>query len=522
MSLKKSDILKIIVSAACVMCVFTGCGKEKEDIGSEKESEKTVKTTTTATTSATTTKKTETETSVTEKEEVKEVLTPATAEIGENGAKAVCKVTLIPDEEIDISDKVDFEDLYGRHVLHSGVVGLVGAPVEVSFDDNDVRTGKLVFTYDPTKLKGVRPDSLMFMWYDEYNDNYVELESEVDEKNNTVSVDITYDGVYLLVNKYTWYNAWGFELEDDGMDPDYDPMDALSDYSLWANYAYTGDIPELADIDFIKTNLEENSYYSFSVSTPEELASAVYYINVSETDARDIDIIIENNIDLSGIEWAPLGWYGAGIDYQYQGEIIGNGYTISNMTINGYEESGFIGCGFGSSVCDLNFENAKISGGTCGIIIADDNDAYVENCHCTGEVDGTDAGTVLGVSANAVFYNCSVDVIVNGTRETEFMSLSEKEKQEIIDSLETTTTISVDKNYNISRDPGLASEYDNLTWIVTRDGQKVLSRDADNEAVFHFMEYFHSKGHYEVTLQTYIGGYYVPISNTVEFNYKYY
>lgn len=100
--------------------------------------------------------------------------TGAYAKVGNNGAAAVYEVYMYsPDEPLD--GKVRFTDLYGVHVLHTGVVGLVGAPIEVDFDPDEVKDGTLLFNVSKDELNGVRPDALMFMWYDEENENYVEL-----------------------------------------------------------------------------------------------------------------------------------------------------------------------------------------------------------------------------------------------------------------------------------------------------------------------------------------------------------
>ena len=103
--------------------------------------------------------------------------TGAYARVGNNGAAAVYEVYMYsPDEPLD--GKVTFRDLYGVHVLHTGVVGLVGAPIEVDYDSDEVKGGTLLFGVLKSELNGVRPDALMFMWYDEENQNYVELEQD--------------------------------------------------------------------------------------------------------------------------------------------------------------------------------------------------------------------------------------------------------------------------------------------------------------------------------------------------------
>ena len=217
----------IWAAAMALMISASGCGKlssDKESSAKEKTESKSAAAESSAESAADDTESGSENSAESKAEDGSRKKKPAHAEIGANGAKAVTDVLLIPHEEIDISRKVDFADMYGRHVLHTGVVGLVGAPVEVNFDTDEVKGGQLVFVYDPNELKGVRPDALMFMWYDEDNDNYVELEDGMLNTDNcSMSINIDKPGVYLLVNKYQWYNAWGAKLDDNGMDSGYDP-----------------------------------------------------------------------------------------------------------------------------------------------------------------------------------------------------------------------------------------------------------------------------------------------------------
>lgn len=46
----------------------------------------------------------------------------------------------------------------------------------------------------------------MFLWYDEANDNFVELDTVLDEENSTASVVTEHFSKYLLVDSEAWYN----------------------------------------------------------------------------------------------------------------------------------------------------------------------------------------------------------------------------------------------------------------------------------------------------------------------------
>ena len=61
---------------------------------------------------------------------------------------------------------------------------------------------------DKSKLGDTEFDNLLFLWYDEENDNFVELDTVLDEKNSTVSVETTHFSKYMLVDQVEWFKAW--------------------------------------------------------------------------------------------------------------------------------------------------------------------------------------------------------------------------------------------------------------------------------------------------------------------------
>ena len=453
---------------------------------------------------------------------------PAHAQIGDNGAKAVTDVLLIPDNDEDISRDVRFTDEYGRHVLHTGVVGLVGAPVDVAFKSDNVKGGKLVFVYDPDELQGVRPDALMFLWYDEENNNYVELEDgELNTDNCSVSINIKEQGVYLLVNKYKWLNCWGADLKDDGYEEDYDPSAQPLDDTVWAKNEDVGDILQLADAEYISSCRQEGTgSYIFKVSTVEQLASAVYLANCKGADDSgnytNIQIELENDIDLAGYKWAPMGWTGAGLDYDFHGDFNGNGHTIKNMTIEDGYHVAFIGCGLFCTVRDVNFENAKVSGMNPAVLIGYARNCQVINCHVQGITDGKEAGGICSIDQSSDMIECTADVIANGESLGGDLSGTAHEAAKVAQQNEPKEKIWLDKDGFPNRDAGLEKKYDNLGWNIKRGGEQVLDRNAENETVLNWQEIdiIGYPGRYEVTLTAFVDGYYIPISNTLEYNIK--
>ena len=94
-----------------------------------------------------------------------------------------------------------------KDVLCTDVVGLVGEPFEI---ETTSKFDKATLTYviDKSKLGDTEFDNLLFLWYDEENDNFVELDTILDEENSTVSVETTHFSKYMIVDGKEWYRAW--------------------------------------------------------------------------------------------------------------------------------------------------------------------------------------------------------------------------------------------------------------------------------------------------------------------------
>lgn len=91
------------------------------------------------------------------------------------------------------------------------------------------------------------------------------------------------------------------------------------------------------------------------------------------------EYILDNDIDLSGANWEPLG--------NFKGTLDGNGHIISNMTINKIQDgTAFFNTISGSAVVkNLGFENASVTNLTQSrtAIVAGflEGGAVIENCY---------------------------------------------------------------------------------------------------------------------------------------------
>ena len=152
----------------------------------------------------------------------------------------------------------------------------------------------------------------------------------------------------------------------------------------------------------------------FEIANGEQLANLAKTVNEGETYSGQF-FKLTANIDLGENEWTPIG----GENNYFEGTFDGNGYTVSNFTINKPEESyiGLFGYNKGT-IMNLGVEKAEISGsvrvgGVCGY-----NYGTIKNCYNTGAVSGTISviGGVCGFNTgyNNTITNCYNASTVNG------------------------------------------------------------------------------------------------------------
>ena len=270
----------------------------------------------------------------------------------------------------------------------------------------------------------------------------------------------------------------------------------------WTKQFDCGDIPLLADADYIEQSAAQGV---FLVSTPQELASFCWYVNTQEYVISFMQLAAD--IDLDGYDWAPMGWAS---DHPFSGMVDGAGYTISNMKIDGFSNSGFIGWENYCYLVNISFADAKVRGGNAGIAAGQAIGGTYENVHVSGEVNGSSAGSMLGWDANCIKKNCTADVVVNGEK-FDFLSFNDKEKSEIV--IENPVEITIDDNHTVTRPE--VEGYTNLGWMVFYNGEQVLHRNAENELSYTY--FYTAPGEYEIYLTAFVHGQYVPISNTVSY-----
>lgn len=134
-------------------------------------------------------------------------------------------------------------------------------------------------------------------------------------------------------------------------------------------------------------------------------------------DALTGDVVLENDIDMSGIEWTPVG---SGMQAGgYSGDFNGGGKSICGLEVNTDGDAGFFGgLASGAKVHDLRFCGSKVTGGSKSYagIVAGASLGVIENCVVSdSQVSGNYAGAIAGNNSVQVNRCDAVGVSVTGT-----------------------------------------------------------------------------------------------------------
>ena len=306
-----------------------------------------------------------------------------------------------------------------------------GFKICLSQETNIRMVSNIVFSIDGTSVNLTwRENGSATKWQIEYGESGFEIGTgTVYNANNT-------SAVFKNLEKFKDYD---FYIRSVGND---------NQYGLWNKISlviapYWTDVVQSEPTGF---SLDANG--EIHVSTPEGLAWIAkrlnYYGNGEDGFGwfSDRNIIIEQDIDLSGYLWEPIEfWFG---------NIYGNGHVISNMrsiSLEYYDMGGLFGTLYGDTIMDLGFCNSYIEGyhaatiaGHTENIIGDKreevlvincysvnysscpreygtssgliNGGNLVNCYSVGKLVGkmTDANTSRGGLASLTAYNCYTSV----------------------------------------------------------------------------------------------------------------
>lgn len=425
----------------------------------------------------------------------------------------------LKDERVNADlGNASLKDLYEVDVMSSGVVGLVGIPVRVSYDVS--AKPRLTFYYNAEELRGI-PERNLIILHEGEDGFYVQVgEERLDQSTRCISVTIPEPGIYLLADRYQWYSAWGVDVSEYAYE-----VDPLAQVSDWERENEVGSIMEIADREWAYANAPV-----FHVSTPEQLAGVVYYNNALAdygTERVQIELYLEEDIDLAGLAWVPMGWGGSSRN-QFNGLIDGQGHSILNMTID--QPSGdrvaFIGYSTGVTVKNVTFVNASVCGGRYTGIVGGEiySSPEWENVKVSGVISGAkgEVGSIIGREASLHFKDCSADVICQEADGTERRLQYFSHRQELLATtpVEEIYQLKLEENGSITR-TALDEDSKMLCWVLDVEGVMILRRNADKETNYDpgrmFSKHLAEGKTCRIWLEAHNGETYVRVSNVIEY-----
>ena len=180
-----------------------------------------------------------------------------------------------------------------------------------------------------------------------------------------------------------------------------------------AEYVYVWDGSEI-------TAPEKINETTYEVSQASDLAWLAAAVNgtlpatkaaIAPQDFAGKTFVLNENIDLGGQEWTPIG----SSAHPFQGTFDGNGKTVRNLVVTGYNSyAGLFGNTYSGEIKNLTVENAKVSGRlNVGVVAGQPYTSKYTNITVKGhvEVNGMAyVGAVGGKNAYADWTNITVDV----------------------------------------------------------------------------------------------------------------
>ncbi len=155
---------------------------------------------------------------------------------------------------------------------------------------------------------------------------------------------------------------------------------------------------------------------TYSISTTEELVQLAEMTNNGLFFAFLGEVVLADNIDLSSIDnWTPIG---SNFQQGFGGSFDGNGYVISNLTINNssFSTVGLFGYITGN-FSNLGLENVNITGDTAGGIAGLASGIVMSNCYVSGNINGNlSVGGLIGwIETISTITNCNVTGTIGGS-----------------------------------------------------------------------------------------------------------
>ena len=189
-------------------------------------------------------------------------------------------------------------------------------------------------------------------------------------------------------------------------------MQKAAEWKAGEEYTYTVSLAAAEDPGYTVSE-DGRTYEVYNAEGLKNLAKLV-----NEEGKTDINITLTDNIDLTGIDWTPIG---KDDNKAYTGTFDGNGKTITGLTVTGsYKYAGLFGdIDENGTVKNVVLEDVQItsdnSSGYAGGVAGDSFGGNIENCSVSGSVSGTlYVGGVVGSQWGGSITGCNSSATVKG------------------------------------------------------------------------------------------------------------
>jgi hypothetical protein len=310
---------------------------------------------------------------------------------------------------------------------------------ELNIDDDDVIVGKNNVeeesenVQEVVKLSRLTSDlvsdrRIVFSTLDETMD-------EIEEDNRILTDDVViyrlnYDGdtfeSITLGSKYDLYEGSIIKAYDLSVDEN-NRIDVV--FATSTPDVEFGSLPAFMvyDLAFDRgKGTEEDPYIIKTAAHLKNVATApgAYFKQMSDIDLNTID------------NWVPIG----NSDDKFTGHYDGNGYEISNLTIDNTDNyTGLFGWIEDAEINEVTITNADVLGGDySGILVGRTSSSLVKNCYTSGSIDaGQRVGGLIGYAYTSIVQNSSSSANVTGTSDRVGGLVGNSNKSEIDESYAT-------------------------------------------------------------------------------------
>lgn len=222
--------------------------------------------------------------------------------------------------------------------------------------------------------------------YDKGNDTYTAL----------VAPQSVATGTAFITCAFTNGKVFVYKMKND------------TDWQAGKEYTYTVSLAAAKDPGYTVSE-DDRTYEVYN-------ANGLLAWNEAAQGDLSLNCTLADNIDLTGIDWTPIGTY----DNQYTGTFDGGNHTITGLTVTGSSESvGLFGCiGSGGAVKNVTLGNVNLNGTWyVGGVVGYSNNGTVTACTASGSINGKEfVGGIVGSNYLGTVTACyNTSSTVNGS-----------------------------------------------------------------------------------------------------------